>query len=547
MASVTTTRPTSTNGHLPSRPGKPTNAAPLQTMIAAASVLSRTAIKRSHPESWQQEAWDLYDEVGELRFVANAVASAMSHARLYVGRLEDSQREDPIEVEDGPAVELLNMIGGGPTGRGELLRRMGVQLFVPGDGWLVGLPPGFLEGDTEQADPDRLEVEGSLNLSDLEWHVFSVTEVKFQAGEIRIAVGDKDDRTISEEQCYLVRVWRPHPRRYWMADSPVRANLPILRELVGLTKHIAATIDSRLAGAGLLILPESATIMGGIAESDQEDDDPEVDPFLAALMDAMITPIRNRDTAAAVVPVVATVRDDVASTVGQDSLIKFSTPFDAQSRDLRDEAIRRLALGLDVTPEMLLGMGAVNHWSAWLLDELNAKIHIEPVVAMICDALTVAYLRPALEAAGVRDADSYVVWHDLSELTLRPDRSDEAQKLHALGVLSDEALRRANGFDDTDAPPVSVTDPAVDLALELVARAPSLLGNPGLPTIVEQIRAAAGIGNPDSPPPPPPPADIPADDAPADGPPADDGPPVEPGLPASAARRPRMPLQEPAP
>lgn len=550
MASATTVEPTgppSTNGHLPRRPTrtKPARSQPMESMVAAASVISSQQIKRTSHESWQAEAWDMYDEVGELRFVANAVAGAMSHARLFVGRLDQGDRNDPEEVEDGMPIEIFRQLGGGPTGKAELLRRLAIQLFVPGDGWIVGLPPDALDPpDAPRRPGEAIGPDGDreVRLSDLSWHVFSVTEVKFRSGQIEINLGGNEKRTVSEDDCHLIRVWRPHPRRWWTADSPVRSNLPILRELIGLTKHIAATIDSRLAGAGLLVLPESVTVMGDIAESPDEDDDGEVDPVLAALMDAMITPIKNRDSAAAVVPVLLKASDEAAAAIGQNSLIRFSTPFDEKSKDLRDEAIRRLALGLDTTPEMLLGMGSVNHWSAWLLDEINAKIHIDPVLSMICDAITTAFLRPALEEANVPDADKYVVWWDLSDLTLRPDRSAEATAGKQMGILSDEAWRRETGFNETDAPPPTEQgiDIAVRTALDLVTAAPSLVQSPGLPALVEQIRAVTsgapqGDLTPDGPASPQPPTDD--DIGPPDATPDTQGEIPDPGLPASARPR----------
>jgi hypothetical protein len=75
-------------------------------------------------------------------------------------------------------------------------------------------------------------------------------------------------------------------------------------------------------------------------------------------------------------------------------------------------------------------------------------------------------------------------------MIVRPNRGTDAQALYDKGELSGESLRRENGFDENDAPPViGLPDPAVDLALQLVAQAPSLMQAPGLPAIVEQIRA----------------------------------------------------------
>src|SRR5690606_37995192 len=88
------------------------------------------------------------------------------------------------------------------------------------------------------------------------------------------------------------------------------------------------------------------------------------------------------------------------------------------------------------------------------------------------------------------EIDDTVVWYDDSHMIVRPNRGTDAQAIYDKGELSGEALRRENGFDENDAPPViGQSDPAVDLALQLIAQAPSLMQAPGLPAIVEQIRA----------------------------------------------------------
>src|SRR3546814_17159695 len=56
----------------------------------------------------------------------------------------------------------------------------------------------------------------------------------------------------------------------------------------------------------------------------------------------------------------------------------FHTPFDEETRELREEAIRRLALGQDAPPELLLGVGNMNHWGAWLVQADTNNTHVEP-------------------------------------------------------------------------------------------------------------------------------------------------------------------------
>jgi hypothetical protein len=60
-----------------------------------------------------------------------------------------------------------------------------------------------------------------------------------------------------------------------------------------------------------------------------------------------------------------------------------------------------------------------------------------------------------------------VVWYDMSELTQRPDRSDDAVLLYDRQELSGDALRRETGFDEADKPTGA---DLLDQALKLVLR-----------------------------------------------------------------------------
>lgn len=449
------------------------------SLAAAALELRATKIRRSqiNPEAWQQEAIELYSEVGELRYVANASANAASRAELYVGRFENSE-DYPVRVDDGLPVEVWRAFGGGPLGRSELVKRLFIQLFVPGDGYVVGLPPGVID-DGDKLSPDQ------LRLSDLTWHVFAGTEIVTDDRELTIKLGDRV-RKARLDDAIVVRVWRPNPFRWWQADSPVRSNLPILREIVGLTKHVSASIDSRLAGAGMLLIGDSFSVLAG--QSPDADDSPESDPIMSALMDAMLTAIRDRDSAAAVMPIILQGPDDAVDKVRH---LTFSTPFDSHTKELRDEAIRRLALGLDTPPEILLGLGSSTHWNAWIIQDDTIRTHVEPNLALICDALTSDYLWPMLESLGVPDARDYVIWWDTGGLTQRSDRSQEAIALFDRGEITGEALRRETGFADDDAPD---DDAARKLVLSMISDNPDLIVSPGIPTLLAEIRELM-VGN----------------------------------------------------
>ena len=445
-------------------------------LIAASTRMTGKKISRGQAtqEAWQQEAIELYSEVGELRYVANVQANAASRANLFVGRFVPGQEwPEPVEEGELPA-EVFQAFGGGPLGRAELIRRLFVQMFVAGDGYLLGLPPWILD-DGDYIDPALLRV------SDLSWHVMSTNEVQITKGELTIDLGMGKPKKCMTEHAVVVRVWRPNPFRWWQADSPVRANLPILREIVGLTKHVSASIDSRLAGAGILLMGDSFSLLAG--QSPDPDDAAQADPIMGALMDAMLTAIKDRDAASAVMPIILQGPDEAIDKVRH---LTFSTPFDSSTKDLRDEAIRRLALGLDTPPEVLLGLGQSTHWNAWIIEDQSVKTHIDPNLALVCDALTRDYLWPVLESLNVQNFRDYAVWWDSTSLTQRADRSKEAVELFDRRQLSGEALRRETGFDESDAPLVDV---ALEMVLDLVRTTPSLLQQYSLTALLEEIRS----------------------------------------------------------
>lgn len=490
-------------------PAPSTATAAARSLTAAATRPARAAasVAASSPalgsRSWQAEAWAAYDEVGEERFLASTLAGRLSQARLYVQHKpatgpHSSLRDDPTDVTDtapGPTARLAEVVlaalGASQQDLGQMLQRLATNLFVAGEGWLVGVPRHVIDAAAPSSAPAVTAPSPDPALTDLVWRVLAVTEVSSVGStgdRVRLNLGTDGSAPVevAADEVYMVRVWRPHPARYWEADSPTRACLPILRELIGLTRHISAQIDSRLAGAGILVVPSSAS---AALASDAADSSAygAPDPFVAALMDSMLRPIENRDDASAVVPLVVTVPDEAADKM---SHLTFSTALDSGARDLRDEAIRRLALAQDAPPELLLGSGAMNHWGAWLTREDTVTTHIEPVLALICDALTSQYLRPVLLSAGLGEDEvrTLSVGYDVSALVARPNRSEEALNLHRAGAVSDEALREASGFDDSDAKPLD--ERALMQALAMVSKRPDLMGTIGIGPLTEEILKA---------------------------------------------------------
>lgn len=473
---------------------------PLQSSLtAAAQRLTSKSISRvgnkGKAEAWQEDAWDMYDLVGEQRFLANTLANRMGQARFYVGRLPQDTTEDVEVITEGPAYEAFQSMVGRGQHFNQMVTRMGLNLFLPGDGYLLGTPP---PADTP-VEPLPMDYgivpEGSadpladIDVESLTWSMYSVSELDVDDNTSEVTVKgqeDGDKHTYKADEVVLIRVWRPHPRRWWQADSPTRSSLPVLRELVGLTMHISAQVDSRLAGAGVLLVPSSAD--AALRAATGATGTNQTSPFAEALMSAMVTAIEDRSSASALVPLMPVVPDE---SIEKFRFMTMAGPLDAEARALRDEAIRRLALGQDCPPELLLGVAGMNHWGAWLVREDVVTTHLEPPLALICDAITTQFLWPVLEQPenGVEDPHEYVIWYDVDHLITRPNRSQDAVVVHGAGALSDSALRDAAGFDETDAPDDDPKDPVVRLALRMARENSSLITTPGLTVLVEQLRA----------------------------------------------------------
>jgi len=350
----------------------------------------------------------------------------MSRVRFRAALL-DSELDEPSISDVKPddlAATLMRDLAGGVGGQAQMIRGLTTQLSVPGEGYLVG------EQLTEKS---------------FSWMVRSNEEVRATGDHFEV-VGDRipNVRWVPlPDNSLVVRVWRPHPRYYHVADSPARSARPIMRELELVNRHITAEYLSRLAMAGLLILPEEASFPV------REEFADEPDALSLEFVEIAAESIREPGHASSIVPMLIRVPAEIADKIRH---IDFTVKIDEKIIDRRNSVIERLANKLDIPAEIMTGRGNVNHWTAWNLDEAALKTHIAPMAELIAHCLTVGYLQPRLAASGEKDVGKWVVWYDLSELSIRPDRSENAVLAYDRHEIDGEALRREIGFDEDDAP-----------------------------------------------------------------------------------------------
>lgn len=491
------------------------------------SVRSMSAVR----QSWQARAWNYRDEIGELRYAVGFLGHAARRMMLYPAvyqpnellpvKIEDSDLKQHQQVADD-ALDRLGDVGG----RGDLLGAQMENFEVTGECFLISRMD-----DGDGLNREIWEIRSTSEVHESEDGKILLRDLPNQSG---VWSSTSDDTYVMQSEDYIARMWYPNPQYRRLADSPCRAAESILEELSILSKDIRAAGVSRLANNGILLMPDTMSVVraqGGDEGGDLSEDD----PFMQEMIEAAMAAIADPGSAAAAVPIIAR---GPAESIKEIRLLTLTRP-EADNANKRLEALRRLATTLDLPTEILSGMADLNHWTAWQVDDSTFRHHIEPLVQVEVDAWTAGYFRRYLIEADVppEDVARMVVWYDPTELLTKPDRSGDAKDGHTAGVLSDQALREHLGFTDEEAPDDE----------ELVRRA--VLGKATLDPgqVKEVIRLMDPRLKPADPPPmlpgAPPPGLNPDQPNPADqpqeGPPPADGPPTN-GLAARVAEIKRL-------
>jgi hypothetical protein len=169
--------------------------------------------------------------------------------------------------------------------------------------------------------------------------------------------------------------------------------------------------------------------------------------------------------------------------------IRFDNEITDVAIKTRNDAIARLAMGLDVSPERMLGLGSsTSHWSAWAIGDNDVQLHIAPVMEMVCQAITARKFRATLTANGIPNPEKYLLWYDTSQLTADPDLSDDAQKAHEANAITTAAYLELTNLGDTGYDLTTLAG-AQQWARDMVTKDPTLLDKfmPLLGPVLESI------------------------------------------------------------
>jgi hypothetical protein len=439
--------------------------------------------RSSSSSMWQAEAWEYYDAIGEVKYAFNLVASVVSRIKLYPAvvsnpaeaptAIKNVDNEEDVRLLKAAerALARLDSAYGGQTG---LLRDAALNLQVTGECYLAQTPSRPGHGTPESWDirsVDEIQTDGKGN-----YFIIPRRELKSTTS----GGTAKKGAILLPKNAFVGRIWKSHPRFTDEADSSMRGILDLCAELLLLNRTFRATARSRL-NAGALYLPDGLSV-AATPDPDYPYDDadglyneptPEEleDEFEDQLIDAMTTPIKDEDSASAVVPLIIRGPAELGDAIKQ---FKFERSFDPALAERSDRVLERIMQGLDVPKDIVTGLANVKYSNALQIDESLYKAHIEPLMLIIADSLTVVYLRPYLLANGFTEAEieRVVVWYDPSQVATRNDRAADADSGFDKMAVSFESWRKAHGFSETDAP--SPNEVALRLLIQRGAITPEL-------------------------------------------------------------------------
>lgn len=438
-----------------------------KTLTAAIKTQNNQTTQLATKQSWQSEAWEFYDTVGELRYVAQYLSNALSRCKLIA--VSVGENGEISKTTDAPIVsKIVQDIAGGVSGQASLLSTLATHLTIVGECWLAIIT-------LNEDEPE-------------EWHILSTDEVTRHpaTGETVITLPDGNKYTLTPGDS-IQRIWQPHARKAHQADSITRAALPILREITRLTQWIEATAKSRLVSNGVLAVPNEMSLPGyneidAIGGYDNPDgvQIPEweqthkggAEQLTDALIETMAIAVKDPSSAAALTPIVIQAPGEM---IAQIKHIKIGTEFTQEVGNLREAATKRLALALDVPAEILTGMSGANHWSAWQIEESAVRLHIEPLLTTICERLTKQILRPLLKNIPQTNPNSFAIWFDTQLLTQSPNRTTDANTAYQAGLITEETYLTELGFTASQQLDINTNEGKQELAKRLIMAQPNLI------------------------------------------------------------------------
>jgi hypothetical protein len=335
-------------------------------------------------QGWQTRAWALWDTVGELQEPTSNIARLVS-------RRVNFRQVAPTEIStEDTEVKLQGALGTMPLQ--QFVNLVTLNFQVTGEVWVFQ----SLDG----------------------WEVISVADPRLKD---KISAADKAGTEYK-------RFYDPHPANPDYAISSFKGALDPAEDLVTLSALSRAQSRSRIAQAGILMVPIEQQFEGG-------------DPFGAGLTDAMTAAIRDVHSPSALAPIKVDMNGDLIEKVRH---LTFDRPFDDKVPEKVTQATHRIALALDIPAEMLEGYKQLSHWTAWAVQEDTYKGTIAPLAEKSAEVLE--------WVAQVAGLGMITLELDPTDLLARRSSVDDAINAAKIGAVGLAYVRSVLGASELDAP-----------------------------------------------------------------------------------------------
>lgn len=386
------------------------------------------------------------EPVGEVRYVVGWMADQMSRMGWTITvdgeetwslKLPNGETVTVVEDGDGESLrdgskKILDLIGWNPN----VVRQLTVNYFVAGqcDYCAIG-----------KKDSDE----------DPTWRVISVVHP------------DRDD--IIEGALHTVPGLWPHPANPDLPDAPLFGVLPVLEDISWLSRLSRSQSASRISMRGIL------GVADGLSFANGGDFWQELLKSIKARMEdpTDVSPLVLRGAK-------ALIEQDGAGMGGLSWVIP-EFPYDNKIDDKITKLIQRLAYGLPIPPEILLGLSNQSRATAFQVEGNSYRAHIEPPAELIAALAT--------EAISLLIPDKKIeVNPDPTELLARRHSVQDAKDALMVCAIGFGYYRQVLGIPDEAAP----TAEELALLLTIFGKTPTREEDPSNTAANEPVTASVG-------------------------------------------------------
>lgn len=365
-------------------------------------------------QSWQEESWRLFGEVGEYKSAVGWISNGLSQL-IASPVVWDQASGQWLPDEDARAWAAVQSLGN----QAELFRTWGTNSVTTGEAMLVDI--------------------GDIRMS--RWVLRSRASILTQSGRFYLdEYGQgRGPNAKTPKAPYIRDAWRifqPSAKFAALADTPPAAFLADLEQLRLLRLVLNAKLKTRLWMNGIWVFGQKVTLPTAAGKQTAG----RQASFLAELKVLVTTNMARRDGASDISPIFMQVgTPEVGDVVKQ---YYPEVAIDAREAELRKEIRQTLRELLDLPVEMQTSMSDTNHWGSWSITEMAITYSLLPRAKQLLDAISLSWYQEQLIARGMSAAEALKrkLIPDASNLQGEAS-SDEARQAHDRGAASATFVR----------------------------------------------------------------------------------------------------------